>query len=216
MLATSCLAEQSPAKIVKSKIFVGKSVLDNANKYLYVREKTNNNDAPEIDKFLKYHGLGPGFSWCQAFANYNYYEAFLYHNEKTPFPKIARCSTFARWCLNQPVRIKVITAKQVLAGAAEPHPGDIANFKHGPYVTKETFTYNGHAAIVISYNKITKTVTTIEGNTKPSNQGDQTGVTKGDLSYGHDGVYVRERSIGLKTKFPILYFIRPIQQEFIK
>ena len=48
----------------------GLQALKVAEGYTYVREKTNHNDAPEIDRFLKYVGLAPHLSWCLAFDNF--------------------------------------------------------------------------------------------------------------------------------------------------
>lgn len=221
LLCTSCSASQpepaislKPVQAVLQKKKVPTEVLSVADSYKHVAEKTNNNDHSDITKFLKYNGLGPGYAWCQAYTNYVYYEAFLRNNTKTPFPKFASCARFAKYCMNQPLTIKTYTSKQVLMGAYTPVPGDIASFKHGPFVTKETFSYNGHVGIVTAFDKKTFTVYTIEGNTKPGPGGDQRGTTKGDTKYGHDGVYVRSRKIGLTTKFPILYFIKPAQTEF--
>lgn len=36
--------------------------------YLGVREKSGRNDGPEVEKFLKNVGLGPGYPWCAAFV----------------------------------------------------------------------------------------------------------------------------------------------------
>ena len=33
---------------------------------LHVREKTDNNDGPDVAKYLNSIGLGEGYSWCQA------------------------------------------------------------------------------------------------------------------------------------------------------
>lgn len=39
-------------------------------KYVGVREKTGNNDGPEVELFLKSVGLGKGYSWCAAFVHF--------------------------------------------------------------------------------------------------------------------------------------------------
>lgn len=178
-------------------------VVKNAESFLYVREARNDNRSPDIDTWHKYHGLGFGNPYCQMFANYMYYLSFNEINKKTPYPKIARCSSFANWCLKNPLTVRTVTVKQILLGA-KVNPGMILNWKHGLGSSPGNFTYNGHAGLV--YNQIDKnSLITIEGNTKPSNQGDQTGRVKGDTKYGNDGVYKRTRGLGVGTNFQILF-----------
>lgn len=44
-------------------------------KYIGVREKTGNNDGPEVEMFLKSVGLGKGYPWCAAYVKYCMLEA---------------------------------------------------------------------------------------------------------------------------------------------
>jgi uncharacterized protein (TIGR02594 family) len=41
-----------------------------AESQLGVKEKTNNNDGPEVEMYLKSGGLGKGYPWCGAFVNW--------------------------------------------------------------------------------------------------------------------------------------------------
>lgn len=70
--------------------------------FIGVREKTGNNDGPEVEMFLRSVGLGKGYAWCAAFVKYCMLEAgikaaermngmalstenkknFVYHNRK--------------------------------------------------------------------------------------------------------------------------------------
>lgn len=186
----------------------GTETLKVAESYLYVREKTNSNDAPEIDKFLKFSGLGSGYPWCQAFYNYCSHEGYKTLELKSPFPRSASCAKVLQTATSNPMKFKVITSKAVVMGAATPVKGDLASFKHGKALAVENYSYNGHAAVVAGYDYRKRLVSTVEGNTKPTNQGDQTGKVKGDLRYGNDGVYRRVRGLGLDTTFPILAFVR--------
>lgn len=42
---------------------------------LHVREKTDNNDGPDVAKYLNSIGLGEGYSWCQAFVYWCFKQA---------------------------------------------------------------------------------------------------------------------------------------------
>lgn len=179
--------------------------LEIAQKYTYLREKKNDNREPEITQWLKYCGLGPGYPYCQAFVNNCYKEAFEELGKKSPLSRSASVAAFAKWSLNNPLLVKSIPAKMVAMGY-KVEPGAIISWKHGTALMKESFSYNGHAGM-LKIQKGNNLFITIEGNTKPSNQGDQTGRTIGDTKYGNDGVYSRERSLGAGSKFPILYFI---------
>jgi len=38
--------------------------------YIGVRERTGNNDGPEVEEFLSHEGLGKGYAWCAAFVSF--------------------------------------------------------------------------------------------------------------------------------------------------
>ncbi len=40
-----------------------------------VREKTGKNDGPEVEKYLRYVGLGPGNAWCAALVSWTFGQA---------------------------------------------------------------------------------------------------------------------------------------------
>lgn len=185
---------------------INDNVYKHALENLHVREAKNDNRGPEIDKWLKFSGVGYGNPYCQAFVNYMYNEAYNDIGKKNPLLRSARCATFAKWCKNNPLLVKTISAQQINMG----YPllqGDMLGWKHGSGSSPGNWSYNGHAGLVekqVNNNLIM----TIEGNTKPSNKGDQTGRTVGDTKYGHDGVYKRERTLGMKSNFPILFAFR--------
>lgn len=185
---------------------VATKALSIAESYDYLRERNNDNMEPEITKWLKYGGLGPGYPYCQAFVNYCYKDAYESMGKKSPLSKSPSVAQFAKWANANNLVVKVIPIKMVNMGY-KLKPGDIISWKHGTPLVKENFSYNGHAGM-LKNQLSTNEFLTIEGNTKPSNQGDQTGRTVGDTKYGHDGVYYRNRGTGAGTKFPILYFIR--------
>lgn len=185
---------------------INEEVIITAKKFLYVREKTNNNDAPEIDLWLKNCGLGKGYSYCAAYSVYMYKLTFEQYMLKSPFPNTAGVASFAQYCTKHPFDFKVISIKKLKWGIDIVEPGDILSFKHGTSAFSG-WNYMGHQGINIIQEKESK-VLAIEGNTKPSNKGDQSGTVKGDMKTGQEGVYIRQRSFGTNSNFPIIYAIR--------
>ena len=200
-----CIAEDLPNKVVQNPR-LSDLALKYAKSYLKVREIDNRNRSPEIDLWHRWHGLGYGNPYCQMFVNYSYNLAFNELGKRTPLLKSPRCSTFAKWCVNNPLIVKSISIKQIRMGY-KLQPGDILGWKHGLGDSPGGFTYNGHAGMV-QYQIDNNWLLTIEGNTKPSDKGDQTGRDVGDTRYGNDGVYERTRNFGIGTKFPILFAFR--------
>jgi hypothetical protein len=190
----------------RDMVNINEEVVLTANKYLYVREATNNNDAPEIDKWLKVCGLGSGYSYCAAFTVSMYKETFEKFNLKSPLPRTAGVAKFAEYTIKRPFEFKVISTKKMNWGIDKPQVGDLVSWKRGSSIFNG-FGYMGHQGITISPLPNMR-VKAIEGNTKAGEGGDQSGTVKGDMKYGHEGVYVRERGLGLNSKFPIVYFIR--------
>jgi hypothetical protein len=181
-------------------------VISVAKQYLYVREKSNNNDAPEIDQWLKNCGLGSGYSYCNAYAVSMYKKTYEKHGLKSPYPMYAGVARLDEYCLKNTLKFKVISSKQVLFGIETPLMGDLVSWKHGK-AQITGFGYKGHRAINKYYIN-PETVYTIEANTKAGAGGDQSGTVLGDMKYGKEGVYERVRSINIYSNFPIVFFIR--------
>ncbi len=59
-----------------------KSLQSIYTKFIGVREKTGNNDGPEVEMFLRSVGLGKGYAWCAAFVKYCMLEAGVKAAEK--------------------------------------------------------------------------------------------------------------------------------------
>lgn len=181
--------------------------LENSYKYLDLREYTNRNDHPSIDRFLLYTGLdnraqykatGCGYSWCAAFVVYNYKEAADKLGVKQPIPRSAGVANIWRTCKENPIRYTTFTSEQVRMGLIKPQPGDLIIWKHG--VAKQAFT-TGHIGLQIA--QITNVhLKTIEGNTLPNTSGSTGNQREGG------GVYIRDRYLS-SGKFYILGFIRP-------
>lgn len=187
-------------------------VVKNANKFLYVRELKNDNRGPEIDQWLDYSGVGKGNPYCQAFVNYMYYLAYKEIGKPNPLLKTARCATFAKWATKSPLIVQAISIKQIRMGFPL-LPGDILNWKHGIGDSPGNFSYDGHAGL-LSQQLNPNLLLTIEGNTKPTNKGDQTGRVIGDSKYGNDGVYNRQRGLGIGSNFQIMFAIRLVNNKF--
>lgn len=175
--------------------------VDVADSWAYVREATNHNDAPEIDDFLAWQGLGPGYPWCQAFAAY----CVDADAGRRVMPQTASVWQGVRWALRNRLAVETITPRSVLLGASVPR-GYVVAFKHGLGGNAETFSGNGHAALAVSWRGTTGR--TIEGNTKPGPGGDQRGAST-SLDGGRDGVYYRDRALGLAGSFPVVMFYKP-------
>lgn len=191
-------------------IDVGNEVIINAEKYLYVREKTNSNDTPEINTWLKNCGLGKGYSYCQAFVASMYKITYNSVNQKSPWPMTAGVAKFAEYCNKRPFEFKVISTKKLNWGIDKIESGDVISWKHGNSIFNG-FNYQGHAGLGIK--NIKSNIYTIEANTKAGPGGDQSGTVKGDMRYGHEGVYKRVRTLGLNSNFPIMFIIKPIKRE---
>lgn len=189
---------------------VGKEVITNAKKYVGIYEKKNDNRGPEIDKIEKWFGL-QGEPYCLMFSLWNYHEVLDTYKIKNPLPKIARVSSFYKWAQAHPLTTTVISSKALMWGAKDLKGGEIAIFVHGKDINLNS-NWSGHAA-VNQYLKKPDGVRTVEGNTKPGDTGDQTGVSK-SLAGGHDGIYERNRRFGLGGSFPIIAFVSLTNREY--
>ena len=158
-------------------------VLQVADTYLTVREKTNRNDHPSIDKFLKYVGLAPGNPYCLAFDVYSWGQVY---KKKNPFPKVGGTIYFIEYAEAHPLRYKIYKAKDVKRATSKELKAGIGIFQHS--------TTTGHAVLVRS-KKDASNVNTIEGNTivkNTKNAAEQRGQGK---TKNKQGVYYRTRSV---------------------
>ena len=168
-----------------------------AEKYLNVREYTNNNDHPEIDKMLAYLGLPKRLSWCAAFVLTSYKDAAEILKVKQPLPKYGRVASLWEYCKKNPIRYKTFTAEQVRLGLVKLQAGDVIIWKHGDVKNGD---FNGHTGLNISQINLTH-IWTIEGNTLPNTSGNSGNQREGG------GVYKRDRYIK-SGNFSIIGFVR--------
>ena len=162
--------------------------LDTAKSYIGTKEKTNHNDGPVVEKFLKSVGRKKGDSWCAAFVSYCLQAA------KVLYPRIH--SGLAR-----SFKLKnSLKAKDVLIGKYKILPGTIIIWEKGS-------TVFGHVGFVEKWDE--KSGITIEGNTCS----DRTYLPISKIhpvdkpnEYKGDGVYRKNRSIQPGNYFRITCF----------
>lgn len=188
LLASTAYADELP-----------RAAVDNAHKYLHVRERSNRNDAPEIDRFLSYLGLPKGLAWCAAFSLYNYKEAADVLQVRQPFPRYGRVAMLWETCKRHPLKYRTITADQVRLGSVQLQAGDLPIWASGRIKGGD---FNGHTGLVLAQISPIRFYS-IEGNTTPGPTGNQR---------DGGGVYERVRSIS-PGSFRILGFCRPIQEQ---
>jgi len=203
-----------------------KNIFPISQKYLYVREKGNNNRGPEIDTWLKYCGIPVGNSYCMAYVVYMEHLAAFECGEKDPIPRYARVSLMAKWASSHPERVRLLSTK-AMRWSGDFKPGQIALWKNGKPSKTEKYDWNGHTGIIIGYTPDGKMIvteaTTIkpttknklivrEGNTMPGNTGDQSGRTVGSKG-PEGGVYDRIRSLGHGTNFSMNYVMEIIRRK---
>ena len=150
--------------------------LDIALSYVGVKE-TKPNSSPEIDKWLKYVGLNPGYAYCAAYASFCIGTA----NVREPKIRTARAQSF--------ITTKSIPAAKVLRGQVEIPSGTIVVWKNGN-------TVFGHVGFTTNEWK-GATGETVEANTSSSNRGNQ---REGE------GVYLKKRRIVPMEAFRITHF----------
>lgn len=168
----------------------------NGSKYLNLREKTNRNDGPIIDKMLRYCGVPPRNSWCMAFVQWNYHEAADSLVIRNPLYRTARCSSFWWHAMNNPLKYYIIKPEDVMLGR-EINPGAIAIWRHG--AAAKNRNWNGHTGLAIK-RLSSRQFLCREGNTQPGPSGNQ---REGG------GVYDRTRGFGMGTTFEVQGFVVP-------
>lgn len=185
------------APVTSSTASLPEQAVIEAYKYQDLKERTNKNDHPQIDLFLKYLGLPPKLPWCAAFTLYCYKEAAEELNVKQPLPKYGRVSTLWSFCKRTPSRCTTFTVEQVRLGLIQLRPGDMPIWKHG---VSNQDNFNGHIGLTIEQLSNTK-IKTIEGNTLPETTGNAGNQREGG------GVYIRTRYL-VPGSFKIIGFIR--------
>ncbi|MFN4249061.1 MAG: CHAP domain-containing protein [Flavipsychrobacter sp.] len=81
--------------------------------------ETAKNSSPQIDKYLKSVGLGPGYAWCQAFVFFCFQEAAKQLATANPLPKTAGVLA----CWNKTTPNSRITKSEALQDPSLLQPG---------------------------------------------------------------------------------------------
>lgn len=167
---------------------------DNGKKYLHIREKTGNNDHPDIDRFLAYLGLPKGLSWCAAYVLFNWKEVAEAKGVKQPIPRYGRVARLKAVCESNPLKYRWIPAEQVRMGSVRLQKGDMPMWASG---TIRNGDFNGHIGMLLQQFTL-RSFQDVEGNTGSGDAGSQ---REGN------GVYIRTRTIA-GGNFRILGFCR--------
>lgn len=164
LLSLPTISRASEVLIISSEaVSIGKS-------FLYVREKTGHNDAPEIDKFLAIVGLdnktqikrtGCGYSWCMAYVVTIFDTTSRKNGKKCPVLKTARVYSQWMYARSNDLRYDIISRDELISGIKVPRAGDIGIMKHGV----KNANWDGHT--FITQEKVPKKlqILTVEGNT---------------------------------------------------
>jgi hypothetical protein len=122
-----------------------------------VREvPTNSNDGPDVRKYLRSVGLGPGFAWCCAFMYWSFDEAAQQLGRPNPMVKTAGC--LDHWNRAEAHGARRIRTAEALDTPDAIAPGMVFVMDHGHGL--------GHTGIVEEV--ASGLLTTIEGNTDAS------------------------------------------------
>lgn len=163
-------------------------------------EKTNNNDHPQITKWLKEIGLPSGLSWCAAAGIGVYREAAEKLGMKSPLPRMGRCSSFWDYCRQNQLRFQTFSPDEAMMLGLR--AGDIVIWRHGRGVARN---FDGHFGIV-PLNSVARSFPCDEGNTVQGASGGQREQSRTDRNKG--GYYRRIRGLGFGTSFAVEGFIR--------
>lgn len=149
-------AVPSGATVVDAPVVRPITIQDIYLSQLHVREATGNNDGPDVEKYLRSTGFGPGYAWCSAFVHWSLEEAKI-PNRVTAWSPTAENS--------KNIVFKLREFKK------EPKPGDVITFYYS------NLGRIGHAGF---YNKRISDVTyeSVEGNTNGAGSREGNGVYK--------------------------------------
>lgn len=200
--------EPAPAVVIPAPEYVnwGEEFVKYALTYDGIQETFGPNSSPIIDQFQAYSGFDPkaGAPWCAMFTNWVQGKTLEKYDLKLHY-KSARVSWIRKYALKNKYLYKIKFAKGLIYGIDTAEEGDqiiwLSGFSNELYPDLP-----GHTGLIISETSPGK-FKTIEGNTGPGEAGSQR---------DGDGVYVRDRSINLISKFHIDMLITPIYPEVEK
>jgi TP901 family phage tail tape measure protein len=127
---------------------IGLEALRLAESAIGVREIGGRNRGPEVKKYLESVGLDQGQQWCASFVSYFIKGAEQTLKTKSPFPKTASTEAIGKW------------ARENNRFIDEPVPGSVFL----EYGRRKGRFAEQHTGFVESYDPVTGTFTTVEGN----------------------------------------------------
>ena len=161
------------------------ALIEEAKKWIGVKEATNHNDGKEVEMFQKaVDGKAQGESWCMAFVQFCLQQVEASQQTRTNMFSSEHCLT-------------VWNKTDIGMRRTTPQPGFVAIWQHGD-------TTNGHTGIVTEVLENGQ-FATIEGNT-----GDGAGVVRDG-----DGVYRRTRNLAGAGAMKVVGFIDPFSEILI-
>ena len=164
-------------------------LIPTAQKFVGVKEKTGNNDGPEIEMFQKFvDGVAQGEPYCCAFVQYCVGQVDKQLGTKTVLFKTESCMTL--WD-------KTPTKARLQA----PERGCVVIWQ---FIKDGKPTTSGHAGIVTNVTS-TNAFDTVEGNTS-----DGSGINREG-----DGVYARTRLTQGSPTMKVVGFLRPWLEDVV-
>ena len=141
--------------------------------YQVKEQPKGSNKGPEVSKYLRDTGLGPGYPWCMAFVYSMFSDLSSALGISNPLPKTA--GVLAHWS-------KADSSLTITIDAARKNPGLV---KPGQiFIMSRPGKGTGHTGIVVSVDITNSAFKSIEGNTNDqlSGEGDRVGINKRALS----------------------------------
>lgn len=174
--ATTCSMEFNLQLSLEEAVY-GFAVRQVAEQYADVREVGGDNRGEEVEAMLVESGGHAGQSWCAAFVGHCHFEAAALLCGVSTCPRTL--SAVMMVFHGRTAGNLTFNKASVLSGANTPIAGDVFSMVHeGPVNSLEPGRparfRRGHTGIVLSYDRTTQRLTTIEGNT--NNDGSREGI----------------------------------------
>ena len=170
-------------KVMKQRLLIAE-----AKRWYGFTERDGDNRGQIVEAFQKaVDGKAQGEPWCMSFVQYCARQVDQMMAEVLKRPTSTHVLPATEHCLTCWFK------SPVEAQFSEPEPGMIPIWRHGQ-------SSSGHTGIVVSVEKDSGYMWTVEGNTGPS---DKSVVREGD------GVYLKRRSIEGTGRMKIVGFLKP-------
>lgn len=135
-----------------------------AGTQINVREKSGNNDGPDVEKYLASTGLGKGNSWCMAFVFWCVNEASKFFAQ--PNPLVRTAGVLFQWQNTKCVKAAVPVPGCIFImdfGGGEGHTGFVETVAGDSVNTIEGNTNNDGSRNGIGVFRRTRKISSIKG-----------------------------------------------------